>query len=147
MLTRVVITGYAVALSGVTLLARILGNAGQPVTQASLSAIAYTVTDLTAGSNAGSGTFTIADAVFDSLQTDPRWQEDSAASPGPDGLTGYNFLATLPGSLFPLIIPAAPTPYAPAPAPHSYQADVAFTPTSGEAFRVVWQFPVLPVYA
>ena len=131
-----VITGVVPGQSGVTLLARVLGQNGAPITQATITSIAWTLTDLTAGAALASGTFTVASAVFDSLQLDPRWAADGV---------GYNFLGTLAASNFALASPSAGVP-GQAPAPRRYQCDVAFTPASGEAFRVVFQFSALSVF-
>ena len=137
-----VITGQAIPTRhGVTLLARIAGNAGVPITQSTLSKIQYALTDL--GSPIGVGvktgaltTLTITSVVFDSLQqSDPRWTRDSVGSPGPDGLWGYNFLATLPASLF------ANTNM------NRQHIDVKFTPVTGEVFYGQWEWSPLPTYA
>ena len=94
--TLSVITGVIVAGSGATLMARLRGNAGQLVTQASLTSISYTVTDLTAGTVSSPVTVSVAACVFDNLQQgDPRWSKDSANDPGPDGEHGYNALVTV----------------------------------------------------
>ena len=131
--------GVIPSATGVVLLARVLGNQGVPVTQASLSAIAWTLTDLTTPAALSSGAFAVASVVFDALQqADPRWTRDSAAVPGPDGRWGYNFLATLPAGLF--AISPAPTVGLLAATPVRYQADVAFTPAAGEPFRQVFQW-------
>lgn len=147
-LNQAVITGVVPARTGVTLLARLLGNAGTPVTQASLTSIGYTVTDTTNGLAVGTGTFTVSASVFNGLQVnDPRWTFDTALSPGRDGLTGYNFLATLPASLFAVTaLTAAPAaPWQPV-QPRTFQADVAFTPVSGERFTVVFRWQEVQVY-
>lgn len=130
------VTGVAAGKSGVALLARVLGNAGAPITQASLASIAWTLTDLTAGAAVAAGTFVVATSVFDSLQIDPRWTVDAL---------GYNFLGTLAASNFPAALPAAGAPGQAAP-PRRYQADVAFTPAAGEPFRVIFAWSALSVY-
>lgn len=139
-----IITGVVVAKSGVTLMARIRGNAGTLITQATLSSISYAVTNLTAAASVGTGTFTISATVFDDLQqNDPRWRRDSASSPGEDDAHGYNFRGTLAASLFVATgINAASVERQ----PDLYQADVVFTPTSGEPFRQVFQFRPEKVY-
>lgn len=139
-------TGVILAGSGVTLMARIAGVAGNLLTQASVSSISYQVTNLTLGQVAGSGTLTVSQVVFNSLvQNDPRWTADSASQPGADGLWGYNFLTTLPASIFPVSSVVSPPPLVAA-APQTYQVDIVFTPTSGQPFRVSYQAPVIPVY-
>jgi len=146
--TRSVINGTAVpGKSGVTLLARLRGSDGRLVTRASLSSIAYTVSDLSAGTSLGTGTFTISTTVYDSLQQgDPRWSADSAREPGPDGSHGYNFAAELPASLFALTTLAEPGVLSGPARPGRIQADVAFTPASGQAWRVVFAWDSYPVY-
>lgn len=134
-----IVTGGVIpAGSGVVLLARILGNSGQPITRASLSSIAYTVTDLTSATVDGTGTFTISSVVFDTLQQqDKRWRLDSAAEPGQDGRWGYNFLATLPASLFTTTTVSATEVLTPT---VKLQCDVLFTPASGQAFTGVFRW-------
>lgn len=141
---RGILSGPVVAGSGVLLLARIRTSAGDLLNQASVTSVAWTLTDVTNGAAVSSGTFSVSATVFNALQQgDVRWTQDSARNPGPDGLWGYNFAATLPASALP---PAAQT-YAGVNAPPArYQVDVAFTPASGEAFRVAWQFSPVRVY-
>lgn len=140
------ITGVVAAQSGVTLMARINGNAGTPVTRATLSSIAYTVTDLvSAGQDAG--TLTVSAVIFDSLQNDPRWVRDSADHAGPDGSCGYNFLAVLPATLFDTSSPTEIPAGYPQPTQKRYQVDVVFTPVSGQPWRVIFLVTVLPVFA
>lgn len=143
-----VITGPAIpGRTGVVLLARVRASNGQLITQASLSSIAYTVSNVTLGTTLGTGTFTISSTVFDALQQgDVRWQEDSADEPGPDGVHGFNFAATLDDALFVLITLAAPGVLSGPASPQLIQCDVAFTPTSGEPWRVAFRWQKLPVY-
>ena len=140
-----VVTGIGVCGSGHTLMGRILGNSGVPITQASLASIAYAVRDLTAGTTITSGVaLTISSVVFDSLQqADPRWTKDSASSVGEDGRYGYNFLATLPATLFTAFDVDADTEEV---TTHRYQVDVTFTPASGQPFRQAFQFPAVPTW-
>jgi hypothetical protein len=126
--------------SGVTLLARIQNYQGVLITQASLSAIALTVTDLTLEGNvAGSGfisstTLTISQVIFDSLQQNSGiWTKDSALFPGSDGRWGYNFAFTVP-------VTALANPG------DRMQVDVAFTPVTGPPFRIPYIWNSLKVY-
>lgn len=138
------ISGQVAAGSGVTVLARLRGNDGGLVTQASLTSIAYSVANLTSGSVLGTGSFTVSDSVYDSLQQgDARWTQDSESRPGPDGSHGYNFAATIPASLFPA---TTLTAVAAQSAPPRIQVDVTFTPTSGQPFRVVWTWSPVRVW-
>jgi hypothetical protein len=127
--------------SGVTLLARLRGVAGQLLTQASLVAITYVVSDLTNGKQLANGSFAIAGTIFDALQTDPRWTKDSQAQPGPDGSWGYNFLAVIPAAT----IGATPLSNNP-PSPRRVQVDVVFQPVSGEPFRAIFTWVEAQVY-
>ena len=134
-----ILTGTAWAGSDLLLLARILGTNGLPITPASIASIAWTLTDLTAGTAAGSGSFAVAGTVQNDLVTnDPRWSWDSPDAPGADGLAGYNFLATLPAANVPVSAPGATA--------DRYQLDVHLTDTSGGNFRVSWQFTPVTVF-
>lgn len=145
--TRSMVSGPAVAgASGVTLLARIRGQSGQLVTPASVSSIAYAVTDLDAGLVLGTGTFAASTVLSGLVQGDPRWAADSPSSPGADGASGYNWAATLPASLFAVDAPAAPVPPASQALPRRIRCDVAFTPVSGEPFRVAFQWEASRAY-
>lgn len=144
-----IITGAATGASGVTLLARILGNAGIPIVQADISSIAYTVRDLANATTVTSGSLTVSSVVTNALvDNDPRWTVDSAAFPGPDGRTGYNFVATIAASafasLFDVAASTAPVPYKVT--PHRVQVTVEFTPVSGQVFRQVFQVVPAPTW-
>ena len=102
--------------TGATIMARIYGNAGTAITQASLSAIVCKVYDLTDNTLIATRTLTISAVVFDSLQTsDPRWTQDT---------TGYNFLDAAPATCFPS-------------GGRTYRLEYVFTPASGAAFAMV----------
>jgi len=145
--TRGQISASAVpAGTGVALLARLLLGTGQLATRASISAISYGVSNLTLGTSLGSGTFTVA-SIFDSLQqSDARWREDSQSEPGSDGYWGYNWAAALPAALFPRTALAAPGVLTGIAAAELIQADVTFTPVTGEPFVVIFSWQKLPVY-
>lgn len=119
-----ILIGKAVQDSGLTLLARILGAAGAPVTQLSLASIAYAVQDVTTGVQIGTGTLTIGTVIFDTLQTDAVWTKDAV---------GYNFKATLASTLF-------------ANGGDTYQIDVKFVPVTGQQFKQSWRFFLQKVY-
>jgi hypothetical protein len=78
----------------VTLLARVLSNAGVAITQASISTVTYTVYLLddqdpdvrTAVANHSAVSLTVANVIYDTLQTDAVWTKDA---------TGYNFRHTI----------------------------------------------------
>lgn len=103
--------------SGVFLMGRYKGGDGSLITQASISSIAikvYDDGDPTAAVDELA--LTVADVVFDALQTDERWQEDSS---------GYNFGYALPAESLP-------------DGQKNYNVEVKFTPASGEAFYDVF---------
>jgi len=109
--------------SGATLMARVLGDDATAIQQADVSSIAYSVYDLDDTSSPSTGTLTVSDVVYDTLQTDDRWDADT---------TGYNFKWAAPASLF-------------ATGDRVYKVEVAFTPASGEVFHVVWTVTVLSI--
>src|SRR6187402_145567 len=95
---------------GATFMARVLGNAGTAITQATISSITCNVYDMTAPTVAViSPTVTVNSVVFDTLQTDARWTADT---------TGYNFLHAMPATAFPT-------------GKRNYKVEYKFTPTSG----------------
>lgn len=115
-----IIRGEAFEDSGVSLMGRIRGHDGENIVQADLSSIAYSVFDVTNPASVtagGTGTLTIADVVYDTLQTDSRWTKDSV---------GFNFLW-----------PVAATHFASG--GKTYRFEVAFTPASGAVFHGVWE--------
>ena len=66
---------------------------------------------------------TVNDAVFDTLQTDDRWDADS---------TGYNFRDRIPGSKF-------------ASGACTYRVEYWFTGSSSEKFPIVYEHPARAV--
>jgi hypothetical protein len=81
-------------------LARILGAAGAPITQASVTSIALTVTPLDEFGNGGTPTIdeqsvTIATSVYDTAQT------DATLWPNPPHTAGFNFKHQIPASAVP----------------------------------------------
>jgi len=145
-----VVTGVGILRSGITLLARIRGQDGRLITQASLSSITFTVRDVTTSTTITSAqALTISSVIFDSLQqSDPRWDKDDADNLGSDGSHGYNFRATIPASNFTAVdVDSDPVPPAPdRVTAHRFQCDVKFTPASGEAFFQPFSFTGIPVY-
>jgi len=102
--------------SGAYLMARVLGGDGAAVQQADVSSIAYSVYDMDDTSSPATGTLTVANVVYDTLQTDARWTKDS---------TGYNFGWAAAATLFPT-------------GDKLYLAELLFTPASGEAYHLVF---------
>lgn len=145
MKTLGVVTGVGVCNSGVTVMARIMGNVGTPITQATLSGITYTVRDITAQTTVAQDVaLTISQVVWDSLQqADPRWDLDDADNLGADGRYGYNFAATIPAAKFASYTVDSDTGNV---TPHRYQIDIEFTPASGERFVQAFQFLGVPTY-
>ena len=106
---------YAVTFEdgAVTYMARILGNDGAAITQATLSSIACGVYT-TDGTEIATPSVVVASTVYDTLQTDDaRWTVDS---------TGYNVAFTVPPTAF----PSADT---------DYDIEFTFTPASGYAIQ------------
>lgn len=112
--------------SGPILLARIVGNAGTAITQATVTSIACKVFDLdgTAPDTAvAEPSVAVASTVYDSLQTsDPRWTED---------VTGYNFLHQVAASVIT--------------EPHRYRIEYKFTPSTGQPFYAVFEVTAVNV--
>lgn len=134
------VTGTAWEKGGVTLLARITGHAGTAITQASVSAISYEVYKVdeppappsftaqgTPTKFVAATSLTVADVVFDALQTDGRWTVDA---------TGYNFRAELAAATFDSIAVGS------YPDSQWYEIPIRFTPASGAVFFVVYRIEV-----
>lgn len=99
-------------------MARIQGNSGVNITQASLTSILYKVYDVKNGNTlVGSGTLVISATVFDTLVTADtnRWKTDAI---------GYNFGGTIPAACFPL-------------GDKTYLVEITFDPVSGDDFYFV----------
>ena len=115
--------------SGASLMSRMLGTDAAVVTQADITSIALNIFDVTDSANPvadGSNpvTVTVADVIFDTLQTDARWSKDS---------TGYNFrydtLATQ--------VPTGAT---------VVRFEFEITPASGQVFFDVYEVDVLAIH-
>jgi len=123
--TSVLIPGNA----DVVLLARIRNRAGSLLTQATVASIAWTLSDVSDGANQGvlaTGTFVVADTIFDALQVDELWVKDTE------------------GYLFRGVIAAASIPTANS--GHRMQADVKITMASGEILRGIFNWPSAKVW-
>jgi hypothetical protein len=108
------------AKSGATQAARIYGNAGTPITQATISSITCKVFDknVSVETPVLTPSITVSSVVFDTLQDDdPRWTIDE---------TGYNFLHAIAATAFPTNN-------------HIYRIEYIFTPTSGAVFPLVYE--------
>ena len=100
--------------SGVTLMARIQGEDAANVQQADITSISRNVYD--GETIVGESTaLTVADVVFDTLQTDARWTFDA---------TGYNFKDAVADTVFPV-------------GDTVYRVEYLFTPATGAKFHYV----------
>jgi hypothetical protein len=103
--------------SGKRLMNRITDDSGTDLEQADVSSIAYTVYDAAdLSSSTASGSLTVSTVIYDTLQTDSAWDTDS---------TGYNFGWSAPSSIF-------------SKGGILNKVEIAFTPASGEAFKLIW---------
>jgi hypothetical protein len=126
------IYGAAFRNGAVTLLARIVGQNGANVLQADLSAIQYTVYLLddqdpdsrTAVANHTNVTLSVAEVIFDTLQTDDLWTVDTI---------GYNFRHVLDVSAHPAFAIAG----------RRYLVEHQLTPTVGQAILVRFRINVI----
>ena len=111
----------AFQLKGHTRMARVTGNAATNIVQADITSISYTVHDTKTGEETVSSTLSKTTVVFDTLQTDARWTEDSK---------GYNFRYDIPGSELPN-------------GDRTYDFEIVFNPGSGEDFAIVLTVDVI----
>ncbi|HLN30481.1 MAG TPA: hypothetical protein VK395_22245 [Gemmataceae bacterium] len=124
--------------SGIVLMARLVGQGGLPVTQATINSVEVQVTDLTLVQNGQAGsvnTYTpaVASVIFNALQQTPPWSQDNQYQPGTDGLWGYNFLYVVPAVNFEN-------------SGDTFQIDVAFVPAAGEQFEVSFLVPTVKTF-
>lgn len=104
--------------SGVSLMARVVGNDAANIVQADCTTILRSIYNAATGAAIEEDeSLTIADVVFDTLQTDNRWLYDT---------TGYNFRDPVPAAKF-------------AAGSTGYRVEYKFTPASGEVWHVVFQ--------
>lgn len=121
MIATDIIRGVIFEDGGATLMARVLGQSGSAITQASLTAITCKIFDLnsaTPDTAVATPTITISDVVFDTLQTDARWSFD---------VVGYCFRHSPSASTF-------------SSGDHRYRVEYKFDPVSGDDFFVVFEF-------
>lgn len=101
--------------TGLVVMARVLGQDGEAITQATIDTIAMTSMDLDDYSSVATASLTVSAVVFDTLQTaDDRWTADQR---------GYNFLYAIPAT-------AIPSPG------KTYRVGLLFTPSSGQPFAL-----------
>lgn len=102
--------------TALVILARVLGTAGTPINQASISSISFK--SYLDGTEVYSTSPVVSTTIFNSLQTgDDRWDQDN---------TGYNLALTVSGSAFPL-------------ANKRYTWELILTPASGSRIVIVGQ--------
>jgi len=112
-------------------MARILNSSGEAAEQSHFGAgggIAYKIYDEAAVGDGvvKEGTLTVADVVFDTLQTDDRWTKDDQ---------GYNFRWQAPADAFPN-------------GNKQYRVEIAFTETGGSPiFYVLWRVRTIERHA
>ena len=102
----------------VRVMARIEGEAGTAITQATIVEIAMKITLLPARTVITPPPITVSDVIFDTLQTDARWTVDS---------TGYNFAHWIDGATY-LTTPSV-----------IHRLEYTFTPSTSPGYV----FPVL----
>lgn len=106
--------------SGITSLARVMGNGGATIVQADMATIHRSIYNAATGVAIEEGALlTVADVVFDALQTDSRTED----------AIGYNFRDAIPATKF-------------ATGDEVYQVEYKFTPNDGEAWHVVFQHAI-----
>lgn len=126
------ISGDAYKDRGCTLLARVLGADGAAITQADISAIAYSIYHVadkdtddeaeTANSDHASVAVAVASAVYDTLQTAAIWTRDA---------TGYNLRLDVSGET-----------KSPWDEIGDWRVKAVLSPVSGEDFEVRWDVRV-----
>jgi len=102
--------------SGISLLARIVGQDGANITIASITAITCKIFNTRTKVELSTPAVVVADSVFDLLQTDSRWSAD---------LTGYNFRHDLLATAL-------------AAGNGLYRVEYKFAPVVGENFHVLF---------
>ena len=111
--------------SGITCMARIQGGDASNITQATTSAITVAVFKNANTTATYTASLTVADVIFDSLQTDSRWSKDS---------TGYNFRYGVIASVFDS-------------GDATYRVEFKFTPTSGSQYWVIYSIDTVEVFS
>tara|TARA_R100000655_G_scaffold11743_6_gene27022 strand:+ start:1670 stop:2047 length:378 start_codon:yes stop_codon:yes gene_type:complete len=110
--------------TGITCMARILGDDAAAITQSTTSAITVAVFKNASTTATYTASLTVADVVFNSYQTDARWDLDS---------TGYNFRYAVISSVFDE-------------GDATYRVEFKFTPTSGSQYFVVYMVDTVEIF-
>jgi len=105
-------------------MARILGDDAAAITQSTTSAITVAVFKNASTTATYTASLTVADVVFNSYQTDARWDLDS---------TGYNFRYAVISSVFDE-------------GDATYRVEFKFTPTSGSQYFVVYMVDTVEIF-
>lgn len=107
---------------------RLRTDDGTYLVQADLSSIAYAAYDLSdPGTAITTGTLTISDVIFDTLQQtadNALWGEAGGST------IGFNFAAILPAACFPT-------------GGRTVRVEITFTPNSGSVLRSLWDVQVI----
>lgn len=112
--------------SGGSLMARVVGPDAATVTSTMLSGITYSVYDTAEPSTSlvNASTLTIANVIYDTLQTDARWTRDA---------TGYNFRYDAQSTELPA-------------GKKKYRFEFRFAPVSGQPFHTAWEITTVDLY-
>tara|TARA_R110002073_G_scaffold173721_1_gene330826 strand:- start:1725 stop:2102 length:378 start_codon:yes stop_codon:yes gene_type:complete len=110
--------------TGVTCMARIVGADSTAITQSTTSAITLAVFKNSSTVATYTASLTVADVVFNALQTDGRWTKDS---------TGYNFRYSAIASIFD-------------DGDATFRLEFKFTPTSGSQYFVVYEIDTVEIF-
>lgn len=105
-------------------MARVTGADAANITQASLTTIDWAVYKTDGTVVSASASLTVSNVIFDTLQTDSRWTEDS---------TGYNFRHTVPAATL-------------ADGDTVYRVEYKMTATGGEIIRVTYELTTQNVF-
>lgn len=129
MATAQVFIGTVFEDGGAAIMGRVQIHDGSNAQQADITSITYSVFDVTgktpdtAISGHSGASLTVADVIFDALQTDSRWTKDT---------TGYNFRQNIAATAFPT-------------GNHVYEVEYKFTPATGEVFWVKYSLPAVNI--
>jgi hypothetical protein len=104
-------------------MARIQGADASNITQATTSAITFAAFKNADQTATYTASLTVADVVYDSLQTDARWS----------GSIGYNFRYAVIASVFDA-------------GDATYRLEFKFTPTSGSQYWVIYAIDTVEVF-
>ena len=112
--------------SGGSLMARVIGPDATVISTSKITGITYSVYDTAQASTSivSASTLTVSSVVFDTLQTDARWDRDA---------TGYNFRYDVQSSELPN-------------GKKKYRIEFLFDPVTGQNFHVAWEITTVDLY-